>query len=172
MINVEIKADPSIQRALATAQMGPLRKMLRKSTRAGAKPMLAAIKAATPVKSGKLRASWGLSPFFDGRTGSVGVTIEPRSSFSFSDSEGNKRLVTNRGRAHKSVVAATAKGKTVDRDSAWKYAFGIETGHSPKGRMSRHAGGAKMLERSVRPGADPFTTTINDDVRKHIAAAV
>jgi hypothetical protein len=172
MIVVEIKADRSIQRALATAQMGPLRKMLRKSTKQGAKPMLASVKAATPVKSGKLRASWASHAFFDGRTGSVGVTIEPRSSFTFKDTGGNKRLVTRRGRAHKSVLAANAKGVAVDRADAWKYAYGIEIGHSPKGRMTRQAGGAKMLERSVRPGAGPFTTTIHDDVRKHIAAAV
>lgn len=171
MIGVEVKADGSILRALRSAEPGPLRKMLRKSTKQGARPMLASVKAATPVKSGKLRASWSTSAFFDGRTGSVGVTIEPRSSFTFKDTGGNKRLVTRRGKAHKSVIAAAAKGVAVDGATAWKYAYGIETGHSPKGRMTRSAGGAKMLERSLRPGAGPFTTTIMDDTRKHIAAA-
>ena len=115
---------------------------------------------------------WGLSAFFDSRTGSVGVSIEPRSTFSFSDTDGNKRMVTNRGRSHKSVIAAKAKGKDIDRESPWKYAFGIETGHSPKGRMTRAAGGAKMLERSIRPSSGPFISAITDDLRKHIAASV
>jgi hypothetical protein len=172
MIKVDVKADGSITRALRQAEPGPMRRMLRKSTKQGAKPMLAAVKAGTPVKSGKLRASWATAPFFDGRTGSVGVTIEPRSSFTFKDTSGNKRLVTRRGKAHKSVLAAAAKGVAVDRADAWKYAYGIETGHSPKGRMTRRAGGAKMLERSLRPGAGPFTSTVLDDTRKHIAAPV
>lgn len=171
MINVQVKADPSIMRALRQAEVGPMRRMLKKSTKQAAKPMLAAVKAATPVKSGKLRASWSTSSFFDGRTGAVGVTIEPRSSFTFRDSQGNKRLVTRRGQAHKSVVAAVAKGIAVDREDAWKYAYGIETGHSPKGRLTRRAGGAKMLERSLTPGANPFVTTVMDDTRKHIASA-
>lgn len=172
MIRVELKADASITRALRNAERGPLRRMLSKSTKTNAKPMLAAVKAATPVKSGKLRASWATHSFFDGRSGSVGVTIEPRSSFTFKDAGGNKRLVTRRGKAHKSVLAAAAKGMSVDGATAWKYAYGIETGHSPKGRMARRAGGAKMLERSVRPGAGAFTAAIFNDTRKHIAAVV
>lgn len=172
MIQVNIKADGSIIRALRQAEAGPLRRMLSKSTKQNAKPTLAAVKAGTPVKTGKLRASWGASAFYDRRSGSVGVTIEPRSSFSFKDESGGKRLVTNRGRAHKSVVAAQAKGRAVDRGSPWKYAFGIETGSSPKGRLARVAGGAKMLERSIRPNADQFTSAIMGDTRKHIAAVV
>ncbi len=172
MISVDTKIDGSIIRALRSAEPGPLRRMLRKSTKQAARPALDLVRAATPVKSGRLRASWSTHAFFDGRTGSVGVTIEPRSTFTFRDESGAKRLVTRRSAAHKSVMSAMGKGVAVDRATAWKYAFGIEMGHSPKGRLTRIAGGAKMLERSTRPGAAPFFATVSDDVRKHIASAV
>lgn len=172
MIEVTTGIDPSIQRALAKAEMGPLRRFLRKSTKGGARPVLAAVRERTPVLTGKLRASWGIKSFYDSRTGSVGVTVEPRSSFTFRDEAGNKRLVTRRGRAHKSVIAAAEKGITVDRDDAWKYAYGVEMGHSPKGRLTRRAGGAKMLEKGIQTGEQSFITTVSDDLWKYIASGV
>lgn len=170
VISIQTVVDKNIMDALERAKPALLKRALRRSVKPNAKPALAAVKAATPVLSGKLQASWGIVPFFAPNTGEVGVTIEPKSSYTFTDTDGNKRLVTRRGRANKSVLRAEAKGITVDRKDPWRYAYGIEFGVSPKGRLTRRAGGAKMLEKGAQAGAQPFILGVTKDLQTFITA--
>ena len=168
MMTAQWKLDKSATDALARAEARPMRRMLARSTKAGSRQALAAVKAATPVVSGRLRASLGIVPFFDSASGSVGVTIEPRSTFSFTDSAGSRRMTTNRGRGNKSVARAQSRGRSIDRTSPWQYAFGIETGRRPKGRLARRAGGAEMLQTGIRAGYRQFFSQVESDTLRFI----
>ena len=46
----------------------------------------------------------------------------------------------------------TAQGTTLEVLSSLPYAYGIETGYSPRGRLARRAGGAWMFRQGVEAG--------------------
>jgi hypothetical protein len=161
-------ADPQLKRSLERANPRQLRSLLRRSTRKAARPVLEAAKQATPVKTGRLRASLGMVALQDSATGEIGVSIEPRASFSFRDTAGNRTVVTRRRRLSNSQIRSVSRGANVDRTSPWMYAYGIETGLKPKGKMARWAGGARMLGNALRSQSQSFFRTVGDDAFRFI----
>lgn len=168
MITMRVSVDQSVKDSLAKANPRDLRRFLSKATKAASKPTLESVRQLTPVKTGKLRASWGSSSFYDRVEGEVGVVIEPRNNFTFVSSSGVRMLTTSRGKTHKKTLKAISKGRTISQQSPWDYAFGIETGTKPKGGLARKAGGARMLSRGLEGNASRFIETVGSDVIRFI----
>lgn len=172
MITARLEIDADTRATFARTDARQMRRALGKFTRKGSKRALEAVKAATPVRSGRLRASWGQVAFMDRTSGTVGISIEPRTSFGFTDAGGTRRIVTKRRRLKRSQARAVARGASLDRASPWFYAYGIETGQKPRGRLARRAGGALMLNAGFRSGYPTFFRDVADDVVRFVATGL
>jgi len=190
MIELRSIVDPKIAEVLARGQGKDFVNLLRRSVRARAKPALAAAKAATPVKTGRLQASLGIMGLTTPSEGTVSAVIMPRDEFSFNSvapqrtakplqgpditskeratyaralRSARKHLVISAKTKQARIDQAMVRGRTIDSSAPYLYAFGIETGKRADGTIARKAGGAKMLERGTNDGSAPFIRDVPQD---------
>jgi hypothetical protein len=169
MIKTTLKVDPSVHAALHRAGDGEsIRKMLRKNIAKRARPVLAAVLARTPYRSGLLQASLGITMREGMRGGEIMAGVGVKDNITFM-AAGRKMLVTSQRKVAKAAKAAARRGLgAATQRTAFQYIWGIETGYKRSGRLARRSGGAKMLERGLSTEATAYMDGIGQDVLQHI----
>jgi hypothetical protein len=169
MIKTTLKVDPSVHAALHRAGDGEtIRKMLRKNIAKRARPVLAAVLARTPYRSGLLQSSLGITMREGMRGGEIMAGISVKDNITFM-SAGRKMLVTSQRKIGKAARAAARRGlSSASQRTAFQYVWGIETGHKRDGSLARRSGGAKMLGGGLDEQTQPYIDGMGTDVMQFI----
>ena len=171
MIRITAEASPELQQRLANVTPDRLVKFLRGSVKRESQPAVRVAQIAAPVRSGLLRQSLGATVKVNRRMGEVFAIVGPRDNTVGIDLDGNLTVYTSTSLKSlmrndaKKLRALHKKGiTTVNQRTPFKYVYGIEWGVRRNGRLARHAGGAKMLERAYQQGSQPFIDGLARDL--------
>jgi hypothetical protein len=171
MISITSTVDRGIDRMFDRTTGAAFLNMLRRQVRARAKPALAAAKAATPVKSGRLQASLTIFGHQTPSQGLISAVIRPRDDFTYTSRGGIRSLVVGSKTSAKRIAKMRKRGGRIETgNQPWIYARLIEEGLFPDGTR-RRTGGAHMLQKGMRSGADAFMTGIAKDAFAFTARA-
>jgi hypothetical protein len=164
MIDARIKIDPSIVATFhKCGNPKELVKFLKKTVRDRAAPTLTAVYEKTPFRSGQLQQSIGLTMKTDSSNGEVYATIGVKDNVTLF--VGGRKMLSSSLKAVNAAKKAARLGiSLVTQRTAFKYVFGIETGHTRKGRIARKAGGAFMFRDALNQSRQPYIDGVSKDL--------
>jgi hypothetical protein len=138
-------------------------KVLRKSVNKRAKPVLAEVRGRTPVRTGQLQQSLGITMKTDAGNGEIYALIGVRDNVTI-NVDGKKMLATSLRPQRAAKIAAHRGLDTATNRTAFKYVFGIETGRKRGGGLARAAGGARMLSGGLNANVRPYVDGVGADI--------
>jgi hypothetical protein len=138
-------------------------KVLRKSVNKRAKPVLAEIRGRTPVRTGQLQQSLGITMKSDAGNGEIYALIGVRDNVTIN--VGGKKMLATSLRPQRAAKIAAHRGlDTATNRTAFKYVFGIETGRKRGGGLARRVGGAHMLQGGLDATRQGYIDGVGADI--------
>lgn len=156
-----LEGHAELIRRLRALSGSKLRKVLKAASKEALRPMLATAKRLTPVKTGRLRASLGISAGIE--KGEIMARLAPRKNFSFTSQAGEKRA----SGFGKKLAKAVAKGRKADV-TPLVYARGIEFGFDKGGHLRRRRGPAHYLTQAFAGHSTQAMDALAAAIRKHL----
>lgn len=175
MISSRVYVDPSLMAALKRADPKDLITFLKRDVKENSKATLERVRSLTPVASGLLKASLGITMKKKASAGEIFAIVSPKDNTVMEFAEGDRVLFTSASlksiMKHSRFAKAAASGITkISQKTPFLYVFGIETGRKRGGRLGRRAGPARMFAMGLEREKQGFIDNIGKDLWEFIAA--
>ena len=160
-MDVEVLGDRELQVRLGRLTGRPFLSMMNSSARASMVPVLAMAKEGTPVRSGALRDSLGITRKTKASTGDINVLIQARKTF-------KRTTVNDRTGVEAKEAFKGLQRSDQGRQSPVFYVKFIEFGRTDTGGKVRNAGPARMLRDALDRGRGAVEGSLRTELSRRI----
>lgn len=160
-IDVDVQGDRELRRRLGRLHGRQFLSTMNSAARASMKPVLTLAKELTPVRTGALRDSLGITRKTNARAGEINVLIQARRTF--------KRTTVDGATGFKSKEAFKGLQRSdKGNQSPVFYIKFIEFGRTDTGNKVRGAGPARMLRDALERGRSDTVRTLRTELWRRI----